>query len=122
MALEDDDPDCSQSSVPLMSRRRVSLSSSSENVGDIEQGSVCPKSSLESSDSGAPGDSINVRVKTAGDGREYKVSSVLTATVAQVRKEVATRWRSLVSHLVLALSVVHVVNGLLKLITHQRRN
>lgn len=40
-------------------------------AGDIEDGE-------------GGGDFMSVRVKTAGDGREYKVSSVRTATVAQV--------------------------------------
>lgn len=66
-----------QSSVPLLSRRRGSLSNSSSSVkndaSDMELGAV------------GDGDSaLSFRVKTAGDGREYSVSSSLTSTVAQV--------------------------------------
>ena len=66
-----------QSSVPLLSRRRGTLSNSSSSVkndaSDMELGAV------EEGDS-----SVSVRIKTAGDGREYNVSSSLTSTVAQV--------------------------------------
>lgn len=66
-----------QSSAPLLSRRRGTLSHSSSSAstgGDIEQGSGV---GLE--------ETIGVRVKTAGDGREYNVSSSVAMTVAQVR-------------------------------------
>lgn len=66
----------SQSSVPLLSRRRGSLSASSTldtSGNDIGGGSAL---GVE--------ESIIVRVKTAGDGREYKLSTPLTATVSEV--------------------------------------
>lgn len=78
----DDAIAAAQSSVPLLSRRRGTLSGSgssdhNNDGGDIEQGGPGL--------AGGGGESISVRVKTAGDGREYKVSSLLTATIAQVR-------------------------------------
>jgi len=79
-AVDDNVPPV-QSSVPLLSRRRGSLSNSSSSVkndsssSDLELGG----SGLEDSDC-----AISFRVKTAGDGREYSVSSTLTSTVAQV--------------------------------------
>lgn len=69
-----------QSSAPLLSRRRSTLSSSkndSSSSSDLELGGG---SGVEDSDC-----AISFRVKTAGDGREYSVSSTLTSTVAQVR-------------------------------------
>lgn len=75
--------------VPLLSRRRGSLLSSDSIThagtvgGDIEQGGGRKEGiGLAASDS-----TINVRVKTAGDGREYRVSASLTSTVAEVRDE-----------------------------------
>lgn len=74
-AAEDSNP-AVQPSAPLLSRRRGSLSnspsSSSKNELDIEQGGLLEE------------EPIGVRVKTAGDGREYNVSSTLATTVAQV--------------------------------------
>ncbi|CAM9852511.1 unnamed protein product [Ectocarpus sp. 12 AP-2014] len=70
-----------QSSAPLLSRRRGTLSHSSSSAstgGDIEQGSGV---GLE--------ETIGVRVKTAGDGREYNVSSSVAMTVAQFKAEVS---------------------------------
>lgn len=67
----------SQSSIPLLSRRRGSLSASSTldtSGNDVERGG----SAL------GVEESINIRVKTAGDGREYKLSTPLTATVSEV--------------------------------------
>lgn len=83
-----DDAITPQSSVPLLSRRRGTLSTSSDNNTssssnvDIEQGG--------GSVGGGGGESICVRIKTAGDGREYKVSSLLVATVAQVKTKPKT--------------------------------
>lgn len=75
-AVEDTIP-AVQSSVPLLSRRRGSLSNSSSSVkndsSDMELGAV------EEGDC-----ALSFRVKTAGDGREYSVSSTLSSTVAQV--------------------------------------
>lgn len=73
----DDEISSSHSSVPLLSRRRGSLSASATldtSCNDIERGGSAH----------SVGESINVRVKTAGDGREYKLSTPLTATVAEV--------------------------------------
>lgn len=75
-----------QSSVPLLSRRRGSLSS--DNGGaDIEQGGGLgggAEIGATAAVTGTGDESISVRVKTAGDGREYKLSTPLTETVAQV--------------------------------------
>lgn len=73
-----------QSTVPLLSRRRGSLASDSthdvSNAGsDLEQGGG------NAGVVGLSGDSmISIRVKTAGDGREYKVAASLMVTVAEV--------------------------------------
>ncbi|CAM9238162.1 unnamed protein product [Scytosiphon promiscuus] len=79
-AVDDSNP-AVQSSAPLLSRRRGSLSnsssSSSKNEPDLEQGVMLAE------------EPISVRVKTAGDGREYNVSITLTTTVAQFKAEVS---------------------------------
>lgn len=85
----DDDIAAAQSSVPLLSRRRGSLATSVSSdrndagAGDIEQGA--PGGGVVGG-AAAEDSIISVRVKTAGDGREYKVSSSLTTTVAQVTR------------------------------------
>lgn len=75
------------STVPLLSRRRGSLANtdvSSHDVAnagsDLEQGGGGGGTGV----GGANDSTINVRVKTAGDGREYKVAASLTATIAEV--------------------------------------
>lgn len=90
----DDDIAAAQSSIPLLSRRRGTLATSASSdrndggAGDIEQGAagggVVGGGAAEES-------MISVRVKTAGDGREYKVSSSLTTTIAQVTRVYSTR-------------------------------
>lgn len=78
-----------QSAIPLLSRRRGSLASDSthdvSNGGsDLEQGGGNAGMGALSSNS-----TISIRVKTAGDGREYKVAASMTATVAEVRAKSA---------------------------------
>ena len=85
----DDDIAVAQSSIPLLSRRRGTLATSASSdrndggAADIEQGAagggVVGGGAAEES-------MISVRVKTAGDGREYKVSSSVTTTIAQVTR------------------------------------
>lgn len=67
-----DDASSIDSSVALLSRRRGSLASGN---GDIEQGGGA---------SSGGGETINIRIKTSGDGREYKVSTTLSDTIVQV--------------------------------------
>eukprot|EP00903_Cladosiphon_okamuranus_P019488 g17921.t1 len=85
-AVEDTIPGV-QSSVPLLSRRRGTLSNSSSSVkndaSDLELGAV------EEGAGGNNSSTLSFRVKTAGDGREYSVSSSLTSTVAQFKEEVS---------------------------------
>lgn len=109
----DEEVSACQSTIPLLSRRRGSLLASSTldtSGNDIERGG----SALEAEES------INVRVKTAGDGREYKLSTPLTATVSEVSehsiRRVCLLWQGGgFSRIIAMMSVVLVLLALARI-------